>query len=87
VLTLLTTPSDLGSWNDCCEHSETKSRKATASLSRQAPSDQSCFATHRKALSGMSAQYILAGIAAAGLAFWYDFKSWQSFGSQAFVYS
>jgi hypothetical protein len=35
----------------------------------------------------MSAQYILAGIAAAGLAFWYDFKSWQSFGSQAFAYS
>ncbi|CAN9372656.1 unnamed protein product [Alternaria alternata] len=29
----------------------------------------------------MSAQYILAGIAAAGLAFWYDFKSWQSFGT------
>jgi hypothetical protein len=29
----------------------------------------------------MATQYIIAGIAAAGLAFWYDFKSWQSFGS------
>jgi hypothetical protein len=29
----------------------------------------------------MVVQYILAGIAAAGLAFWYDFKSWQSFGA------
>tara|TARA_R110002003_G_scaffold3384_1_gene25275 strand:+ start:5448 stop:5624 length:177 start_codon:yes stop_codon:yes gene_type:complete len=27
-------------------------------------------------------QYILTGIAAAGIAFWYDFKSWQNFGSQ-----
>jgi hypothetical protein len=29
----------------------------------------------------MALQYILTGIAAAGVAFWYDFKSWQSFGS------
>ncbi|KAI4606446.1 hypothetical protein J4E80_010198 [Alternaria sp. BMP 0032] len=29
----------------------------------------------------MAAQYVLAGLAAAGLAFWYDFKSWQSFGT------
>jgi hypothetical protein len=29
----------------------------------------------------MVAQYVLTGLAAAGIAFWYDFKSWQSFGS------
>jgi hypothetical protein len=29
----------------------------------------------------MATQYIFAAIAAAALAFWYDFKSWQSFGA------
>ncbi|KAL6709013.1 hypothetical protein ACN47E_002140 [Coniothyrium glycines] len=29
----------------------------------------------------MTTQYVLAALAAAGLAFWYDFKSWQSFGT------
>lgn len=30
----------------------------------------------------MAAHYVLAGIAATGLIFWYDFKSWQNFGEQ-----
>ncbi|KAF1831944.1 hypothetical protein BDW02DRAFT_641114 [Decorospora gaudefroyi] len=29
----------------------------------------------------MATAYVVAGVAAAGLAFWYDFKSWQSFGT------
>ncbi|KAA8626992.1 hypothetical protein Ptr902_00234 [Pyrenophora tritici-repentis] len=28
----------------------------------------------------MAAQYVFAGIAAAGIAFWYDFTSWKSAG-------
>jgi hypothetical protein len=39
------------------------------------------LATRLGASTRMVAQYILAGIAAAGLACWYDFKSWQSSGS------
>jgi hypothetical protein len=36
--------------------------------------------------AGMVYQYIIAIIVAAGVAFWYDFKSWQSFGSQLHHY-
>jgi hypothetical protein len=32
-------------------------------------------------MAATTAQYILTGIAAASIAFFYDFKSWQSFGA------
>jgi hypothetical protein len=35
----------------------------------------------------MAARYILAGITAAGLAFWYDFRSWQRFGDSTALYA
>jgi hypothetical protein len=35
----------------------------------------------------MAARYLLAGITAAGLAFWYDFKSWQSFGDDILLHA